>query len=147
MADASAALPEAVIAAIHADAVETYQAWKTTATEEQKQKGIESLEKMMTDEEFRNTKMAKAAEIFGQADVNGDGVLDAAEYETYMQLNNAEADREGQWKDERPGRAAQGYALGNMINPEREGISMQEQFTVFGPYMAKWNELKAADGM
>ena len=64
-----------------------------------------------------------------------------------MQLNNAEADREGQWKDERPGRAAQGYALGNMINPEREGISMQEQFTVFGPYMAKWNELKAADGM
>ena len=95
MVDASAALPEAVVAAIHADAVETYQAWKTTSTEEQRQKGIEALGKMMNDEAFRATKMAKAAEIFGQADANGDGVLDAAEYETYMQLNNAEADREG----------------------------------------------------
>ena len=57
--------------------------------------------------------MAKAAEIFGQADANGDGVLDVAEYETYMQLNNAEAEREGTWKDERPGRAAQVYALAN----------------------------------
>ena len=57
--------------------------------------------------------MAKAAEIFTTADANGDGILDAAEFETYMQLNNAEADREGVWKDERPGRAAVVFAIAN----------------------------------
>ena len=68
--------------------------------------------------------MARAAEIYAEADANGDGVLDASEYETYMRLNNAEAEREGTWADTREGRAAQSYALANQINPEREGCSM-----------------------
>ena len=74
-------------------------------------------------------------------------MLDEAEYAAYMQLNNAEADREGTWKDERPGRAAASYALSNQINPDRDGCSMQEIFSLYGPYMAKWNELKARDGI
>ena len=102
---------------------------------------------MMTDEEYRNQKMAKAAEIFAQADANGDGVLDAAEYEEYQRLNNEEAAREGNWSDDRPGRAAQSYAIMNQVNPERDGCSMQEVFSVYGPYMAKWTELKTADGL
>ena len=91
--------------------------------------------------------MARAVEIYNQADANGDGVLDTAEFEVYQQLNNEEAAREGQWSDDRPGRAAQSYAIINQVNPDREGCSLQEVFAMFGPYMAKWTELKTADGL
>ena len=69
---------------------------------------------------------ARAAEIFGEADVNGDGVLNAAEYETFRQLEDADAELEGKWIDERPGHSAKIYAIANKINPNREGVSLEE---------------------
>ena len=67
--------------------------------------------------------MARATEIFSGADANGDGVLDAAEYEAYTQLNNEEAAREGRWYDTREGQCEAMYNLINQVNPDREGAT------------------------
>ena len=83
MAEKTTVVPETALAAIHADAEETYQHWKTTSTEAQRQKDIAIKIRLKIDEAYKAMRIAKIIEFFKQADANGDGRLDAAEYETY----------------------------------------------------------------
>ena len=140
-------ISEQLIAQIHAEVTATYGVWKANSTQEQNTASDEMCEKMQSDPAYREYKMARATEIFSGADSNGDGVLDAAEYEAYTQLNNEEAAREGRWYDTREGQCQAMYNLINQVNPDREGATQAEIFQFYGPFFAKWKELKSADGL
>ena len=104
-------------------------------------------------EEFQNNpnlkaeKMARQNELFTQADANADGVLDAAEYETYYNSNNAEKTAKGEWVDPREDRAATQYAIVNRINAAREGVSFADIEAMIAAAMPHMQQLRAADGL
>ena len=76
-------LPAATIEKINARATAQYANWKATATEAEKADGLAKLEKMKNDEEFKNQRMAMINKAWSDADGNGDGKLDRAEFGTW----------------------------------------------------------------
>ena len=90
--------------------------------------------------------MAEYAKMFSDADANGDGVLDEAEYRVFMAAGVAKGRSEGHFVDDSEEKIARGYALGNRVTPGVEGVSMADIGATMPIYHAKFNELKAADG-
>ena len=73
MAEQAPALPQAVVDQLVARATREYAEWKQSATDEQKQKGKESLAKFTSDEDFRNQELATVARLWAEADPSGEG--------------------------------------------------------------------------
>jgi hypothetical protein len=89
--------------------------------------------------------MAKVNAQWAAADANNDGKLDLAEWKVFSQASRkAEAD-EGNWVDQ-DDRAEETYAAFNQMS-EGDGFTIAEMFTCYGPWIAKFEELKAAAGM
>ena len=142
MAQAAPAIPEAVMVKINERATAQYANWKATATEEQKTKGLEEMEKFKTDEEFRNTRMGVMNQNFTDSDVDGDGKLNLAEFRVWEAKGHEESRRHGTWAEE--GHTEENYAVANMLS-EGDGVTIAEFWTIITPWMAKFEELKAAD--
>ena len=133
-------------AAIEADAIESYNTWKANSTEEQRAAGVAYLQQMQN-EEFKAAKMAEYTKMFADADANGDGVLDEAEYRNWMAAATAKGRSEGHYVDDSEEKLQRTWALANRVTPGVEGISMSDMFAPMPLYHAKFNELKAADGL
>ena len=101
----------------------------------------------MADEEFKNQRMAEYAKMFGDADANGDGVLDEAEYRVFCAAGVAKGRSEGHFVDDSEEKFARSYALANQITAGVDGISMADLGATMPIYHAKFAELKAADGL
>ena len=123
MAEA-AALPAATLDLINARATAQYAEWKASATAEQKASGLEKLEKFKNDEAFRNGYMEKMNKAWNDADANGDGKLDLAEYRTFDAAMRAMKAADGEW-DEAESHAEESYNIANSIS-EGEGFTMAE---------------------
>ena len=147
MADAAPLISAELMAAINEDMEGIYNCWKTTCTEEQKEAALRSMTEFNNNPNFKAEKMARQTELFNQADANNDGVLDAAEYETYYSSNDADKTAKGEWTDPREGRGAAQYALANQINPAQEGVTFADIETLIAAAMPKMAELRAADGL
>ena len=73
------ALPADIMADIRTEATESFTYWQATATEAQRAKGMEEMQKFMTDEAFIAQEMASMqADFDAQSPV--DGRLDEAKY-------------------------------------------------------------------
>ena len=101
----------------------------------------------MADEEFKNQRMAEYAKMFADADANGDGVLDEAEYRTFCAAGVAKGRSEGHYVDDSEEKFARSYALANRVTPGVDGVSMADLGATMPIYHTKFNELKAADGL
>ena len=133
-------------AAIEADAVESYNTWKANSTEEQRAAGLAYLQQMQN-EEFKNARMAEYTKMFSDADANGDGVLDEAEFRAFSAASFVKARSEGHYVDDSEEKIARSFALANRVTAGVDGISMSDMFAPMALYHAKFNELKAADGL
>ena len=91
--------------------------------------------------------MAEYAKMFGDADANGDGVLDEAEYRVFCAAGVAKGREEGNYVDDSEEKFARSYALANRVTAGVEGVSMADIVATMPIYHAKFNELKAADGL
>ena len=147
MAQQEPQISEELLAAINADSGEVYQLWKTTCTEEQKAAALRQMEEFQNNPNFKAEKMARQNELFTQADANADGVLDAAEYATYFNSNNADKTAKGEWIDTREDRAATQYALINRINAAQDGVKFADIETMIAVAMPHMQQLRAADGI
>ena len=102
------------------------------------------LERFRNDEEFKNQRLAKMNEAWSNADANGDGKLDRAEFGAWAEAMRKMKTEEGEW-NEPENCDDTDYEIMNGIS-EGDGFTMPEMMTVFGPWMAKFEALKAADG-
>ena len=102
------------------------------------------LERFRNDEEFKNQRMAKMNKAWTDADSNGDGKLDRAEFGNWAAAMRTMKTEEGEW-NEPDNHDDEDYEIMNGIS-EGDGFTMAEMMSVFGPWMAKFEELKAADG-
>ena len=91
--------------------------------------------------------MAEYSKMFSDADVNGDGVLDEAEYRVFMAAGVAKGRSEGHYVDDSEEKIVRSYALANRVTPGVEGLSMSDMFAPMALYHTKFNELKTADGL
>ena len=133
-------------AAIEADAIESYNTWKNNSTEGERAAGLAYLEQM-ANEEFKNQKMAEYTKMFSDADANGDGVLDEAEFRVFMAASTAKARQEGHYVDDSEEKIVRSFGLAQRVTPGVDGASMSDMFAPMALYHAKFNELKAADGL
>ena len=102
------------------------------------------LERFRNDEEFKNQRMQMMNKAWTDADSNGDGKLDRAEFGTWAEAMRAVKVAEGEW-NEPENHDDEDYEIMNSVS-EGEGFTMAEMMSVFGPWMAKFEALKAADG-
>ena len=121
-----------------------FERWKNSATMEQKQAGIEKLTKFQSDESFKAQEMEKMNKAWTDADGNGDGRLNLQEYKAFDTALRAIATGAGEWYDEDKTDAH--YEVLNAI-AEGDGFTMGEMMRCWGPWMAKFEELKAAAGL
>ena len=147
MAEQAPQISEELLAAINADSAEVYQLWKTTCTEEQKAAALRQMDEFNNNPNFKAEKMARQVELFNAADANADSVLDAAEYATYFNSNNADKTAKGEWVDTREDRAATQYPIVNRINAAQEGVSFADIETMIAAAMPHMAQLRAADGL
>ena len=96
MADAAALSPD-IIAKIDAFTVNGFNAWKDSATEEQKAAALAMHEEMKSNPEKMAEVMTTITNQFNTADVNSDGVLDRQEWEEFCRLSNEHSRSKGQW--------------------------------------------------
>ena len=101
----------------------------------------------MASEEFRAARMAEYAKMFADADANGDGVLDEAEFRAFTTAGVVKGRSEGHFVDDSEEKLARSYALANRMTPGVEGVSMADMGKCMPLYHAKFAELKAADGL
>ena len=145
MAEAQApAIPAATLEKLMARATAQFASWKATSTPEQKASGLAKLERFKNDEAYKNEEMAKFTKMYTDADTNGDGKLDRAEYTVFADAVRAAKAAEGEWDDQENFDDVD-YEMMNSIS-EGDGFTMADMWTIFGPWMAKFEELKAADG-
>lgn len=86
MADAQQpALPASLLEFIDRRATEQFNDWKSSATEEQKAKGLEELRRFQEEPEFQASEMAKMSTLWAAADADGDGKLNLAEWTNFIQ--------------------------------------------------------------
>ena len=96
MAEAGA-LPAATLEKINARATAQFATWKATATAEQKATGLATLEKFRNDEAFKAQHMEKFNKAWTDADSNGDGKLDRAEFGAWAAAMRTLKTEEGDW--------------------------------------------------
>ena len=122
MAEAGA-IPAATMELINTRATAQYAEWKAGATEAQKASGLEKLAKFKNDETFRNEHMAKMMKAWSDADANGDGKLDLAEYRTFDAAMRAIKEADGEWHES--DHAEENFNIVNSIS-EGDGFTMAE---------------------
>ena len=144
MAEAGPALSEATMALLNARTEEQYNEWKANATAEQKAKMAENQGKMKNDEEFRNGIMAKVTKAWGDADSNGDGKLDLAEFTAFEGAMRAVREADGEWFE--TDHAAANYAIMNSVS-EGDGFTMAEMWACLKAWRAKFDAMREADGL
>ena len=143
MAEAGA-IPQATLDMINTRATAQYNEWKTTATEEQKQSGLEKLQRFKTDEAFRTEHQNTMAQAWTDADADGDGMLNLAEYRVFdAAMRKIKVDA-GEWHES--DHAEENWNIGNQLS-EGDGVSQEDLRAFSAPCAAKFNELKAADGL
>ena len=101
----------------------------------------------MQDEEYKNQRMGEYAKMFADADANGDGVLDLAEFQAFSRAGVAKGRSEGHFVDDSEEKMARSYAIANQITPGVDGVSMADMGASMPIYHTKFNELKTADGL
>ena len=142
MADANP-IPAATLELINARATEQYNEWKAGATAEQKAKGMEMKNKYMgADEEFKNQRQQEMQNAWNEADADGDGKLNLAEYRVFEQKRREMKESNGEWHES--DHAEANYAILNSLSAG-DGFTQAEMYSTFVPWMAKWEEVKAAD--
>ena len=114
-------IPAATLEMINVRAAAQYAEWKAGATEAQKASGMEKLQKFKNDEAFRNEYMAKMAKAWSDADANGDGKLDLAEYRNFDAAMRAMKEADGEWHES--DHAEENYNIVNSIG-DGEGFTM-----------------------
>ena len=90
--------------------------------------------------------MVKMGQAWSDADENQDGKLDLAEYRKFYCAIKAINEAEGVWV-EQDDRAEDFYTILNTISSEEEGVSRADLRAYMGTWNAKWEELRAADGL
>ena len=73
----------------HEQMYQKWQTWYDASSAELKEQVKTSEVRFVGDEEFRNNFIGKFQQICAEADANGDGVLDRAEFETFQNNWNA----------------------------------------------------------
>ena len=122
MAEAGA-IPQATLDMINTRATDQYNEWKTTATEEQKQSGLEKLQRYKTDEAFKTEHMNKMAQAWTDADADGDGMLNLAEYRVFdAAMRKIKVDA-GEWHES--DHAEENWNIGNSLSAA-DGVTMAE---------------------
>ena len=81
---------------------------------------------MMNDKAFRQAHEDKHWDFFKKADANKNGVLNEAEYTKFLNLMIEDDKAGGQFADDRPENAAKQYALFNLQNCEKGGVSLAD---------------------
>ena len=143
MAEAQAiTLSEATLELINARATEQYAEWKANATEEQKAKGLEKMEKYKNDEEFKAQQGQIFMNTWNECDADGDGKLNLQEHKNFESKMHALKAADGDWNES--DHAEANYAIVNSVS-EGDGYSMSDFRACMGPWMAKFEACKAAD--
>ena len=122
MAEAGA-IPQATLDMINTRATAQYNEWKTTATEEQKQSGLEKLQRYKTDEAFKTEHLNKMAQAFTDADADGDGMLNLAEYRVFDAAMRKMKVDAGEWHES--DHAEENWNIGNSLSDD-DGVTMAE---------------------
>ena len=68
--------------------------------------------------------------------------MDLAEYRVFENIRRTTKESNGEWHE--TDHAEANYAILNSLS-EGDGFTMDEMKAVFGPWFAKWSEIKAAD--
>ena len=92
-----AELDPAIVAKIEEFTVNGFNAWKDTATEEQKAAALAFHEEMKSDPAKMAETMDQFKNNFATADSNSDGVLTREEWEEFCRLSNEDARAKGHW--------------------------------------------------
>ena len=142
MAEAGA-IPQATLDMISARATVQYNEWKTTVTEEQKQSGHAMMQRYKTDEAFRTEHQKRMAQTWADADADGDGMLNLAEYRVFDAAMRKYKVDAGEWHES--DHAEENWNIANSLNAATDGVTMAELRQIMVPWMAKFEELKAAD--
>ena len=131
---------------IKAVSTKAYLDWKTNSTDAEKRRGDEIIESYRTGgQEFRDNSMRKMTEWFAQADSDGDGRLNAAESEVFLNLAMADARSLGNYGKIYDGGIAEYYEILNSVEPSQEGYTKEEYIVAWGPILGYFNQAKAAD--
>ena len=117
------AIPQATLDKINNRATDQYNEWKTTATEEQKQSGLEKLQRYKTDEAFKTEHLKKMAQAFTDADADGDGMLNLAEYRVFDAAMRKMKVDAGEWHES--DHAEENWNIGNSLSDD-DGVTMAE---------------------
>ena len=79
---------------------------------------------------------------WNDADVDGDGKLNLAEYKKFEAAMHAIKEADGDWNES--DHAEENYAICNSVS-EGDGFTMADFGAVIAPWMAKFEALKNAD--
>ena len=118
------AIPQATLDMISARATAQYNEWKTTATEEQKQSGLAMMQRYKTDEAFRTEHQNRMAQTWADADADGDGMLNLAEYRVFDAAMRKYKVDAGEWHES--DHAEENWNIANSLNAATDGVTMAE---------------------
>ena len=121
-----APLPEALQARMVALVDGIFAASEAGASAEQKATAKAQMEAFKADPSLIEPLMANMKADYDAADANGDGILDAAESNTFIEKMDERDRAEGRWADTTEAQKAGLYAISNAINGDREGYDFSE---------------------
>ena len=122
MAEAGA-IPQATLDMINTRATAQYNEWKNGATEEQKASGLAMLQRYKTDEAFRTEHQGRMATAWTDADADGDGMLNLAEYRVFDAAMRKFKVDAGEWHES--DHAEENWNIGNSLSAA-DGVTMAE---------------------
>ena len=91
--------------------------------------------------------MAQVRAAFSVADLDGDGLLNKEEFDSFDAATNTYSASKGHWVDLRPEARTANFKALNLINPNENGVSFVAWATGMGIMVAKYQELKEAAGL
>ena len=145
MAEAGAIeIPQATLDMISVRATDQYNEWKNTATEAQKASGLAMMNRYKTDEAFRTEHTNRMTQAWNDADADGDGKLNLAEYRVFDAAMRKFKVDAGEWHES--DHAEENWNIANSLSAA-DGCTWEELRAVMKPWMVKFEELKAADGL
>ena len=140
----AAALPADLVNDINEFSVDVFNNYIANRSAEDYAKDSAKTKQFHEDEEYKNKMMQGINDAFTNADANQDGLLDENEFKAFQDKLIAEAQERGEFTDDRADVNAKWFTLSNRVNPDTNGMSLMDFFTVMGVSIAKQMELKAA---